>query len=88
MDVRQCERTEPHKSHVYNIEALFISCPGVVPNETAQQAADRLYPPNHPVDDPEGETGEAQSDPYGYDEIGRRAFMEGVAWQLEHGDKA
>jgi len=56
----------------------------VVPaGPSAQQAADELYPPNHPVDDPHGDTGEAQSDPYGYDELGNRAFMEGATWQAQ-----
>lgn len=50
---------------------------------TAQEQANKLYPPNHPIDDPEGATGEAQSDPYGYEELGNRAFLEGAAWQAE-----
>lgn len=48
---------------------------------TAQQAANDLYPPNHTVDDPDGETGEAQSDPYGDVAAQNAAFVEGAAWQ-------
>jgi hypothetical protein len=48
---------------------------------SAQQAADELYPPNQTVSDPDGETGEAQTDPYGYDEAQNKAFVQGAAWQ-------
>lgn len=48
--------------------------------KSAQQAANEKYPPNHPVGDPEGETGTAQSDPYGYDEVCNHAFVEGATW--------
>lgn len=50
---------------------------------TVQQEADRLYPPNQKVDDPEGETGEADTDPYGYDEACNAAFIQGAKWQAE-----
>lgn len=50
--------------------------------EDIQAEADRRYPPDHIVDDPFGETGEAHSDPYGYDEVANRAFREGVEWIL------
>lgn len=45
-------------------------------DELTKEAYKR-YPLNHTVDDPYGETGEAESDPYGYDETARRAFIEG-----------
>lgn len=49
--------------------------------EIAAEAAKR-YPPNHMVDDPFGATGEAESDPYGYDETARKAFIAGVDWAM------
>jgi hypothetical protein len=45
--------------------------------------AQRRHPHNHTVDDPFGETGEAQSDPYGYEETARLAFIAGGAFALE-----
>lgn len=52
--------------------------------QTAQQAADILYPPNRPVGDPESsdpEDNEGMSDPYGYDETANKAFVQGAEWQ-------
>jgi hypothetical protein len=45
--------------------------------------AQRRHPHNHIVDDPFGETGEAESDPYGYEETARLAFIAGGAYALE-----
>lgn len=45
--------------------------------------AQRRHPHNHIVDDPFGETGEAQSDPYGYEETARLAFIAGGAYATE-----
>lgn len=56
-----------------NVEALIAE---------AKAAGLEKYPPNHLVDDPEGETGYAESDPYGYNETARNAFTEGVEWAL------
>jgi len=50
---------------------------------TAREAADILYPPNTPVGDPESsdpEDNEGMSDPYGYDELANKAFIEGAGW--------
>ncbi|MTE24849.1 hypothetical protein [Microbacterium sp. ZXX196] len=49
----------------------------------ARQEAERRWPSNHLVDDPFGETGEAWSDPYGYDEEAQRAFIAGAVWASE-----
>lgn len=46
--------------------------------EYARQEANKLYPPDHEVDDPFGETGVARSDPYGYDEYANKAFVAGI----------
>lgn len=46
--------------------------------------AERRYPTNHTVDDPFGATGEAQSDPYGYEDYARTAFIAGAKWQAVH----
>lgn len=51
-----------------------------LPSEAEIEAA-RRYPFNHIVDDPHGATGEAWTDPYGYDDTARKAFIEGAAWQ-------
>lgn len=45
--------------------------------EEARAAAEKLYPPDHEVDDPFGETGVARSDPYGYDETARNGYAAG-----------
>ena len=45
--------------------------------------ARRRYPVDHTVDDPFGATGEARSDPYGYDEYAREAFLAGALVQHE-----
>jgi hypothetical protein len=42
----------------------------------------RRYPPNALVDDPMGETGYAETDPYGYDEVARNAFIAGALFGL------
>lgn len=49
----------------------------------AQEKANELYPPDHEVDDPNGATGVARSDPYGYDEIANRAFVQGARFERE-----
>lgn len=46
--------------------------------------AHRRYPVDHAVDDPFGATGEARSDPYGYDEYARGAFLAGAFFQHEN----
>lgn len=56
--------------------------------KAAQKEADRLYAPDHTVDDPFGETGEARTDPYGYDEYANRAFVKGAEWQAAQDTKA
>jgi hypothetical protein len=48
-----------------------------------QAEADRLYPPDHQVDDPEGATGVARSDEYGYDATANRAFVEGGTFAVD-----
>ncbi|WP_022886385.1 hypothetical protein [Glaciibacter superstes] len=49
--------------------------------EAAQAEANQRYPRNQIVDDPFSPTGEAQSDPYGYEEHANEAFVAGVEWQ-------
>lgn len=55
--------------------------------DDARQEAERRRPSNHLVDDPFGETGEAWSDPYGYNEEAQRAFIEGAVWASEQPDR-
>lgn len=43
----------------------------------AEAEANKLYPPNRTVDDPFGETGVAETDPYGYDEYANNAYVRG-----------
>lgn len=50
-------------------------------SQLATEEALRRYPLNHQVDDPFGETGVAESDPYGYDDNARHAFEAGAEWQ-------
>lgn len=52
------------------------------PEEISAEAY-RRHPLDHTVDDPFGETGEAQSNPYGYEETARLAFIAGGAYALE-----
>lgn len=48
---------------------------------SAQEEADRRYPPNYTVEDPFGAIGAvAVTDPYGYDEVANRAFVAGAEW--------
>jgi len=63
--------------------------------ERAREEAKRVYPSNHLVDDPLGETGVAESDPYGYDEVEARGFVAGATFaatitsvQIEAGARA
>lgn len=51
--------------------------------ERAAAEAQRRYPPNRVVDDAMGETGQAQSDEYGYQECARRAFLAGAEWAVQ-----
>lgn len=54
-------------------------------DELREQITDealKRYPVNHTVDDPLGETGEAETDPYGYDETARNAFIAGGEYAL------
>lgn len=53
--------------------------------EDAKESAEILYPSDHEVDDPFGETGVARSDPYGYNEYAQQAFLRGVEWRNERG---
>lgn len=48
--------------------------------EDIQTEALKRYPHNHIVDDPHGATGEAESDPYGYNEEARQHFTAGAEW--------
>lgn len=48
----------------------------------------RRHPKDHTVDDPFGATGEARSDPYGYEEYAAKAFVDGAKWYREHGGRA
>lgn len=57
-------------------------------DELINKEALKRYPLNHVVDDPFGETGEAESDPYGYDETARRAFIEGAKLFSHHLEQA
>lgn len=43
--------------------------------------AEQRYPANRMVDDPHGETGYAQSDPYGDNEEAAYHFIAGAVWQ-------
>jgi len=49
----------------------------------ATDEAFRLYPENHTVDDPFGATGEAESDPYGYEECARIGFIAGARFMAD-----
>jgi hypothetical protein len=53
---------------------------------SAQQEADRRWPADHEVSDPDGETGYACSDPYGYDETANRAGVEMALWAVAETD--
>jgi hypothetical protein len=48
--------------------------------DPAAVEAFRRYPANYIVEDPTGETGWAESDPYGYEEYAARAFIAGAKW--------
>lgn len=48
-----------------------------------QEEAYRRHPVDHELDDPHGETGVAPSDPYGYEETARQAFIEGAEFALK-----
>lgn len=58
---------------------------GVVTLDQAylEEEAQRRHPIDHDVDDPFGETGIARSDPYGYEDTARAAFIEGAQWVIE-----
>lgn len=48
--------------------------------ESVAAEAERRYPADQTVDDPCGQTGQARTDEYGYQECARRAFLAGVVW--------
>lgn len=54
-----------------------------VSRELIEEAARERHPIDHEVDDPFGATGTARSDPYGYEDTARQAFIEGVDWLLD-----
>ena len=57
-------------------------------NDPIAVEAFKRYPPNHPVEDPFGETGWAESDPYGYEEYAVRAFIAGAKWAQKEEEEA
>lgn len=54
-----------------------------VSRELIESTAMERHPIDHDVDDPFGATGTARSDPYGYEDTARQAFIEGVDWLLD-----
>lgn len=56
--------------------------------DEARTEAARRYPPNHTVEDPFGATGEAQSDPYGYEQYAHDSFIAGAEWQASRKPEA
>ncbi|MDF2990262.1 MAG: hypothetical protein K0S37_776 [Microbacterium sp.] len=57
-----------------------VRTPSTNVTDAARAEALRRHPSNHTVDDPFGATGEAQSDPYGYEEYAQQAFIAGAEW--------
>lgn len=54
--------------------------------DAIKDEARRRHPVDHDVDDPFGATGVARSDPYGYEDTARDAFVEGGEFALSLGE--
>lgn len=60
------------------------SLTNIYSTDELEKEALKRYPLNHTVDDLLGETGVAETDPYGYDETARKAFIEGGKFIQAH----